>query len=168
MKKLQTTTDSTDELLHSKTDENELKWEQNHAKISDAILIYFSKMGTIPPKSHIADVTGISRETVRKHMKSFSENSTYQAQLEGYSMMISHVIGKVFRASIGGDLQAAKLFLETIRPSVDKEKKASAQNNYLQINKTVINQQIIQQLKPEQLKRIELVIAKELEEKTGG
>jgi hypothetical protein len=32
------------------------------------------------------------------------------------------------------------------------------QNNYIQINNTIINQQLIEQLKPEQLKKIELII----------
>ena len=68
-------------------------------------------------------------------------------------------MGTVMKAALKGDLKAAKLFFENSKPRKTKEKPANTQNNYVQLNKTVINQQVIQQLKPEQLQLIEQIIA---------
>ncbi len=82
-------------------------------------------------------------------------------------MMAGQVLSQVLRAALSGDMSAAKLYLETSKTvnEAPGTGKMTAQQNYVQINNTVINQQIIQQLRPEQLERIEQFIAKELEEK---
>ncbi len=166
MKKL-TTTENTEELAEFVPDENDLKWEQCHAKICNAILQHVSQYGTMPGKTVIADATGLSRVTVYKHLHTFAGSPTYQAELESLHIMTQPLMGSILRAAMHGDMQAAKLFLDTVKTNnnAGAEKKTSKQNNYVQINKTVINQQIIQQLKPEQLNRIEELIAKELHEK---
>jgi DNA-binding phage protein len=139
----------------------ELQWDINHAKIAAALANYIEKNGSLPSKSQIAQAAGLSRETVYKHIKAFTENPGEYSTLNSYSVMTEHVIAGVLRAALRGDLNASRLFLETTK-AMNAAQPASRQNNYVQINKTVINQQIIQQLKPEQLNRLEQLIAAEL------
>ena len=161
-------TEGGDELSSDLLNENETTWENNHIVITNCITRYLLYHSAMPSKTIIAQETGLSRETIRKHLKTFADKPVEQAQLEGFSAMTEMIMGNVLKAAIAGDLKAAKLFFETtksLRESGDGSKATANKNNYLQINNTVINQQIIQQLKPEQLERIEQFIAKELEEK---
>jgi hypothetical protein len=145
-------------------------WDANHAHITRAILDHILDCRTMPSTSTIADVTGLSRETVRKHMKAFAEEPGDHNPLHTYNMMSEVIMAQVARAAISGDLKAAKLYINTTqslnRPN--KQTTGGRPNNYIQINKTVINQQVIQQLKPEQLNQIEQIIAAELDKKALG
>ena len=157
-------TETGDALSTQLMTDKEMVWENNHRKITNQIAAYLDYYGTMPTKSVIAEETGLSRETVRKHLKSFAAEPIEAGETEEFSAMTGRVMGNVLNAAMRGNLKAAKLFLDTTRGLRPKDNDKT-QNNYVQINNTVINQQIIQQLKPEQLERIEQFIAKELEEK---
>jgi hypothetical protein len=143
-------------------------WEGCHGKITNAIIAYLCEYGTMPSQSYIAEATGLSRKTVHKHMDTFSASTARKSMTNSFGMMKDVVLAQILKAAIHGDLKAAKLYMEaskTLSGQEDKPQKGAKQNNYLQINNTIINQQIIQQLKPEQLHRIEEIIAKELHER---
>ena len=167
MKKLTPATDTLRELPAREMSEKELLWEKNHAKISSAIVDHLFEQSTMPPKSLIADITGLSRETVYKHMRTLTETPAQHDQADSFGLIAEHVLAQVPKAAPAGDLSAAKTFLNTAKTfrQSGSEKAAGKQNNYIQINKTIINQQVIQQLKPEQLNGIERTIARELDEK---
>lgn len=165
MEKLTKNTENGRELAESIKTENELTWELNHAKIAGVIARHVSEHGSLPAKSIIAEATGLSRETVYKHIKAFAENPGEQNTLNSFSVMTEHVVASVLRAALQGDLNAARLFLQNTK-SLNTPKQVQ-QNNFVQINKTIINQQVIQQLKPEQLERLEQLIAAELGENKG-
>lgn len=165
MKKLTVKTEKQDELSELERGRKELEWEGNHAKIASAILEHLQQYGTMPSKTCIAHAAGLSRLTVHRHLESFNDNETFNSERKSFGVMRHHVISQMLRAAMNGDLRAAKMFLEA-----DARLNAPAKadiKNYIQINKTVINQQIIQQLKPEQLNRIEEIITQGLDEKTA-
>ena len=139
--------------------DKEFIWEHNHTKITEAIKWNVIEHGTVPNNSHLAAECGLSRKTVREHLKSFDTSETCTDKKEGINIMRQNIIGTVMKAALKGDLKAAKLYLETTDPSKGSQPIVNNQNNYIQINKTVINQQVIQQLKPEQLQLIEQIIA---------
>jgi len=165
MKNLTQNTSNSDNLTEIEKTGKQLQWDDNHSRIAAAIAAYVSEYGSLPSKSKIAEATGLSRETVYKHVKNFAENPGEQNTLNTLSVMTEHVLANVLRVALQGDMQASKLFLDSYQ-KLNPNKIVSQQNNYLQINKTIINQQIIQQLKPEQLNRLEQLIAAELNTNT--
>jgi hypothetical protein len=126
-------------------------WEYNHTIITEAIKEHAKKYGAIPSKAYIAAQCGLSRQTVHKHLKNFTANAGWTDQMDAINIMTQNVMGTVLRSALTGDLRAARLYLDAAKGIKAGEKAVNNQNNYIQINKTVINQQLIQQLRPEQL-----------------
>jgi hypothetical protein len=168
MENLPQNTESSNQLPDLQKTEKEMVWENNHEKIKEIIMSHLLGEGTMPSKAILAQKTGLSRETIYRHIKAFAESSEYQSEVDSFELMTGKVMAQVTRAAVKGNLKAAKLFLDTTKkkrtPEFDKQ---ANQNNFVQINKTIINQQIIQQLKPEQLKLIEEIIVQQTEEKNG-
>ncbi len=139
--------------------DNEFIWEHNHAKIMKAMRAYTRANGTVPTKAYLASTCGLNRKTIQEHLKAFNGNATGNDQNEAINIMSHDIMGTVIKAALNGDMKAAKLYFDTTKVFKPNEIKVSTQNNFVQINKTVINQQVIQQLKPEQLQLIEQIIA---------
>jgi hypothetical protein len=60
--------------------------------------------------------------------------------------------------AIQGDIKAAKLFFNVVGNDVSPKQTIGTQNNYIQINGTILNQDIIKQLTPEKLTQIEEIV----------
>ena len=133
-------------------------WEHNHAKINTVIRMHVKAFGTVPNKAAIAAECGLSRKTVHEHLREIDGSEAWTDQKGAEKMLNQNIMGTVMKAALNGDLKAAKLYLETTKARKGGEATINNHNNYVQINKTVINQQVIQQLKPEQLKLIEQII----------
>jgi hypothetical protein len=139
-------------------DKNEI-WEFNHSKIAIIIERYVKETGKMPTTADIASAAKLTRTTVKKHLAAYTTSPNLSDQNNGIGMMLPRVMGGVLRQALHGDLKAAKIYMD----AATKQTGAPAatvinQNNYIQINNTIINQQLIEQLKPEQLKKIELII----------
>ncbi len=124
----------------------------------------------MPSKSLIAQLTGLSRETIYKHYEVFNESLEFGNPLDTLNVMTEHVAALVLKNALRGHTGSQRLYFEIMSKynNLKNNNKAKQQNNYVQINKTIINQQVIQQLDPEQIDRIEQFLAKELQKKTGG
>ncbi|MDB5281302.1 MAG: hypothetical protein JWO06_377 [Bacteroidota bacterium] len=145
--------------------DNRTLWEYNHDKITEAIAHYIEDFGAMPAKAEISRTTGLSLKTIRQHLSSYKQNPAYQEQEEAFGLMAPKVLSIVMKKALKGDMQAAKLFLHIQSTQTDtNEVVIQNQNNNIQINNTVISQQILQQLKPEQLQQIEQIIQKYLAE----
>lgn len=133
-------------------------WEHNHAKINMAIKLHVKEFGKVPNKAAIAAECGLSRKTVHEHLQDVDGNEAWADQKGAEKILNQNIMGTIIKAALRGDLKAAKLYLENTKAPKGGEATINNHNNYVQINKTVINQQVIQQLKPEQLKLIEQII----------
>ena len=135
-------------------------WEFNHSNISIAISSLIDEFGRMPSKVDIASRTGLSRVTIDKHLKEYSNNPIYIQEIEQFKFMTSKVLTKVFSFAMEGNISACRLYLETLGVSEIKNEKPQVnnQNNFIQINGLTINQQQIMQLKPEQLIQIENIV----------
>ena len=133
-------------------------WEHNHAKIIKAIKFHTKEFGTIPTKSELAAECCLSRKTIHEHLRNFNGNEAWEDQKGAVDILNRNIMGTVIKAALRGDLRAAKLYFETTKAAKGGETTINNQLNYIQINKTVVNQQVIQQLKPEQLQLIEQII----------
>ena len=150
-----------DEIL-PKSVKNQL-WENNHFQITCAISKLVEEFGKMPTKNQIAQETGISRTTIHKHLKNYSDNPLYQEEIQKFKFMADRVLAKVLKLAVkdNGDIKAARLFFEVVGyngQKIHKDSSINTQNNYIQINQTRLSQTEIMNLAPEQLILIESII----------
>jgi len=120
----------------------------------------------MPSTVDIANATKLSRPTVRKHLTAINTSPHTIDQNNSIALMVPRVMGSVLKQALRGDLKAAKIYMDAATKRKETPATVINQNNYLQINNIIINQHVIEQLKPEQLKKIELIITGN-DDKTG-
>lgn len=138
---------------------NEL-WEFNHERISWAISFLIGELGRMPSKAELAEKTGISRQTIHKHLNNFSEHPIYQDHLKQLQMLNERVLTSVYQKARNGDIGAAKLFL-TATGQLKQGKETTiidTQQNYIQINSLQLNQQNISNMPFDVLQQIEEIL----------
>ena len=156
----------TEEITHPRI-KNEL-WEKNHINIMWAITSLIKENGRMPTKTEISMKTDLSRQTVHKHLTEYNTSNYYTDFKQQFHIMESKVMTTVFQYAINGDMKAARLYLECIgglkNISSGKSQNNTSntliqnQNNYIQIGGTILNQEIIKNLKPEQISTIEGIL----------
>ncbi|WP_295669162.1 hypothetical protein [uncultured Mucilaginibacter sp.] len=135
-------------------------WEYNHFMISDAIAILMQHHGIMPTKTAIAEETGLSRQTINKHFAAYKAQPEFIAQIEQFKFMAPKILANVFKYASSGDMRAARLYFEMVgvihktQTTVMHE-----QNNYIQINNTIVSQENVKLLTAAQLKQIENIIS---------
>ncbi|TAH07206.1 MAG: hypothetical protein EAZ14_11450, partial [Runella slithyformis] len=147
--------------LKGKFDRNQL-WEYNHGQITWAISVLMQENGCMPSATDIATKTHLSRQTVHKHLKEYSSHPQYLGQVEQFRFMTSKVLAKVFQFAVNGDMSAAKLYFKMMG-CINNEQATGGtliqnQNNFIQINGTVLSQETIKHLNTEQLNTIEGIL----------
>lgn len=149
------------EPIISDTTKNQL-WEANHNKITCAISTSMQEYGRMPTKTEIATKAGLSRQTVHKHLKEYMNHPQYLEQIEQFRFMTSKVLARVFKFAVNGDIGAAKLYFNVMgfmnNGQTSNNTLIQNQNNYIQINGTVLSQETIKHLNPEQLNTIETIL----------
>lgn len=137
-------------------------WEYNHSQITWAISTLMQEYGRMPSKTEIATKTELSRQTIHKHLKEYTNHPQYLGQIEQFRFMTSKVLAKVFHFAVNGDTGAAKLYFNVMgfmnNGQTPNNTLIQNQNNYIQINGTVLSQETIEQLSPEQINSIEKVL----------
>lgn len=148
-----------DDILPTET-RNEL-WENNHYEITVAISKLIEDYGKMPTKNQIAKETGLSRQTIHKHLNAYHEHPLYEEQIKQFKFMADRVLAKVIKLAVVGEgnIKAARLYFEIIG-GLNNQNNTSikTQNNFIQINGTVLSQETIKQLNPEQLNTIENIL----------
>jgi hypothetical protein len=142
-------------------DARNITWEANHQKILAFINEKMGKWRANPPTiTEIANGTGLSRLTIYKHLQEGTSHSAYRQRSELFNMMESDILLRICGSALGGDLKAAKLYLELTgklqAKAATKENIAGSTN--IQINDVTLNQQVVQHLSEEQIKQIEEII----------
>ena len=149
------------ELFAPEETKNQL-WEYNHNQITWAISTLMQDCGRMPTKREIATKTELSRQTVHKHLKEYASNPLYIQEIEQFRFMTSKVLAKVFKFAVNGDMGAAKLYFNVMgnlnNGQTSNNTLIQTQNNYIQINGTVLSQDNIKRLNPEQLEQMEAII----------
>ena len=132
-------------------------WEHNHVVISNAIAKHMRENGMMPTKSVITEKTGLSRQTVAKHFKEYKTHPEFIAQVEQFKFMSHKILTNVFKFASNGDTKAARLYFEMVG-TMNKQPVVNEQNNYIQINNTILSQENLKQLSAEQLALIENIV----------
>lgn len=137
-------------------------WESNHNRIIKIISDCIQNYGRMPTKTEIADESGLSRQTIHKHLKEYANHPQYLGQIEQFRFMTSKVLAKVFQFAVNGDMGAAKLYFSVMGCLGNRQAPTNTlintQNNYIQINGNVISQETIKRLSSEQLKKVESLL----------
>lgn len=137
-------------------------WESNHTQITWAISTLMQEYGRMPTKTEIAAKTELSRQTIHKHLKEYTNHPQYLGQIEQFRFLTSKVLAKVFQFAVNGDVGAAKLYFNVMgfmnNGQTSNNTLIQNQNNYIQINGTVLSQETIKHLNPEQLNSIETIL----------
>jgi len=142
-------------------EEKNITWEGNHQKIISFInekIQYWMKPP--PTVTEIAKATGLSRKTIYEHLRECKTHPEYRQRKDMFNMLESEVLMKICSSAIGGNTQAARLYLELtgiIQPA-GRAIQTIVGNTNVQINGMVLNQQVLQNLNAEQLKKIEEII----------
>ncbi|TLX23954.1 hypothetical protein FE904_19595 [Chryseobacterium indologenes] len=155
-----------EDIMHPRV-KNEL-WEKNHINIMWGINILIKENSRMPTKTEIAHKTGISRQTIYKHLKDYKDNPYNKEFEQQFSFMYPKLMASLFRFAIEGDMRAAKLYMESIgalkTPSSGNDGNnmnntlIQNQNNYIQIGGAILNQDTIKNMSPEQLNTIEGIL----------
>lgn len=135
-------------------------WEHNQMRISSTISKFISKHGFMPAKTVIAEQTGLSRQTVVKHVKEYQTHPEYLAAIQQFKLMAPNVLASVLKSAINGDTKAARLYFEMVG-AISKQQPGmvvNEQNNYIQVNNTILSQENLRALTAEQLNQIEQII----------
>lgn len=131
-------------------------WEHNHMKIAMCIHNHVLNTYGFPTVNHIAQETKLSRQTVHAHMKEGIAGKFYQERLKTWEFMTDAIMKNLYRASIDGNVAASKILLDNIyrlgRPAMQNIRE---QNNYVQINSTIIDELVVSEL-PEEA-RVQIV-----------
>jgi len=136
-------------------------WEKNHVIITHAISDHLSHYNFMPTKSQIAEATGISRQTIHKHLIEYNSHPLFIERAEQFKFMGERVMSRVLESALSGDTKAARLYFDMLGQSLKSPTLATQiknQNNYIQINGTVLDQDRIKRLSPEQLTQIEKIV----------
>lgn len=155
-------------------DSKNIIWENNSQRIIKAIMDHLTENGMMPSRQDLTERTGLSRQTIYKHLKEFSFHEVFAEHERKLRFMEQHVLAKVLHLAAKGDIGAAKLYFNVIgrlngKSESDKIINVVAsgsarntliqnQNNYIHINGIVLSQESVQQLSPEKLNMIEAIL----------
>lgn len=131
-------------------------WEYNHGQIMFAISSYLKEFGRMPSRTEIALRTDLSRQTIYKHLKDYSQNPIYLEQMQKFRILSTNVMTKVYQSAMAGDTGSQKLYFNVL--GFLNNGQIKNQNNYIQINGMVISQDTIKSLNSEQLVMIESLL----------
>lgn len=139
-------------------------WEANHYWITNSISKHIEEYGKMPTKNEIAKDTGLSRQTVHKHLRKFNEHPMYAEQIQQFKFTADRVLAKVIKMAVAGqgNVKAARLYFEVMGLLNNGQSSGNTliknQNNYIQINGTVLSQETIKQLNDDQLNTLEDIL----------
>lgn len=136
------------------------RWTTNHLKIKKAIDDCIRKEYLMPSAYQIAQNTGLSRQTISKHLKEFDLHDLYQDELKSYELASNMLLDRILAMSVKGDLKAMKFFVNTIERRKQIEQ-SRATNNFIQLNTVYITEASIQALPEAQKNAIEEIILSE-------
>lgn len=144
---------NTTHVLHEDTRRN--IWEFNHAEILKAIDFISTSKGRFPFTTEIAQITGLSRPTVDRHLKEYQNSPQYKQRQEEFVMMRENVLARVYYLAINGNVKAMQVFLNFTGPSPVR---IGSQTNYIQYNSLTITEDDLKRLPPDKVGQISEII----------
>jgi len=155
--------DQLDELIDKiydiiNTDSRNSLWENNHAQIIREISNFIDNIGRMPTMFELSAKTGLSRQTLGKHLKEYRNHPQYIEHLEQFRFMSQKVLSKMFQLAMNGNVGAGRLYLEMVGEIGDRSNVKNETNN-IQFNNLVISKERLYALCPSQVRKIEEILS---------
>ena len=156
---MEKTNAKTSQIAHNRNQQ----WAANHTKIKQAIDHYVRDYNNIPSAYQLAGATGLSRQTVSKHLREFDQHELYGEEMKQYEFAANMLLERALAIGCRGNLKAIQFYVNTIdrRKQAAKLQKPDITNNLIQINNIYVNAETIKALSAEKLKEIEEIILSE-------
>ncbi|MBL7766985.1 MAG: hypothetical protein JNJ58_12865 [Chitinophagaceae bacterium] len=132
-------------------------YDINRISIMRAIRDTANNQNKIPNQTEIARITGLSRTTIAKHMTDVYKDREYNELKQSSAVLLPRVIARLYTLGMEGNVKALKVFLDFHKQDTGTTF-IKGQNNYIQINETVLSQETIRQLNTEQINAIECIL----------
>jgi hypothetical protein len=138
--------DASELLLHSVSNVNDetfirfeekirrITYDTNRTTIMLSIKESIIKYNKIPTQTEIAQLTGLSRTTVIKHLNEITTEQEYKEIKQSTAVMLPIIMAKLYKLCLEGNVRALKIFLDFHKQSEATMYIKNQQNN-LQINK---------------------------------
>jgi hypothetical protein len=134
-------------------------WYRTHNTILSTIARLMQDYGRMPAPYEIAHEAQLSSNSVEKHLSEYAKNKKHADTKDRFEFMTSKVLARVFKYAVNGDMRAAKLYFDVVgNLGTNGSSIVNTQNNYIQINQFKLSQETVQQLTPEQLEQVEIVL----------
>jgi hypothetical protein len=140
------------------TDSRNSLWENNHAQIIREISNFIDNIGRMPTMFELSAKTGLSRQTLGKHLKEYRNHPQYIEHLEQFRFMSQKVLSKMFQLAMNGNVGAGRLYLEMVGEIGDRSNVKNETNN-IQYNNLVISKERLYALCPSQVRKIEEILS---------
>ena len=134
-------------------------WGMNHSLVLIAINKFTSDNGRFPSRVELSQATGLSRQTINKHLKAYFGSQEYHEKQEDFVIMREGLLAKIYAMACRGDIKAAKLFIEATSQLKSPTMIKHQQNNFIQVNGTVITEEQLKQLPEEQQVKLNEVLS---------
>ncbi|MBP9933020.1 MAG: hypothetical protein KBF25_04955 [Chitinophagaceae bacterium] len=132
-------------------------WQRNHLKIIACMSKLLQEKNRMPTNTELAAESRLSEETIYKHLREFKNHDLFIHETDKFEFMVHRILATVFNFGVQGDIRACKVFLDYHKRGTGTTY-IKDQNNYIQINGTVLSQETIKHLNPEQLNTIETIL----------
>lgn len=129
-------------------------WEANHAEISRCLHNFLVENRRPPTRNELAFETKLSRQTITKHFRQFTETESYKHERKAFRMLSNRVLERVYESALEGNVRASRLYLEMCGEIGGKNSK----NYFIQINNLKVNNELIASLPKEKIIEIENII----------
>lgn len=146
--------------LLDKEDKNQL-WQHNHTRIQTTLSNLLMEYNRMPTVDKLAQQSGVSRQTVYKHLKHFNTQKQYKEEWDRIRYASISIFATVAKCALKGDMKAARLYFDIIDNSGGegrtyiKNQVNNQQNHYLTINSVKLDEPTLNSMPVELLQQIE-------------
>ena len=141
-------------------------WENNHAAIIRAVSILMNEHARVPNTTEIAEQTNLSRQTVAKHLQTFTSHPLYREEIEQFRSQSKDVLAIVSNHALNGNMKAIKLYLHIVTEmNTHPDQKPLEYECCLLVNRTKFDQEKIDRLTQQQRDEIFKIVRPDYEKR---
>ncbi|RYY68058.1 MAG: hypothetical protein EOO13_13305 [Chitinophagaceae bacterium] len=143
-------------LFNEATKQNISEVEQ--VTIANAIGRLTKEKHCFPARCELVSETGYSHKTVNECLAGYEGNLLQKGRQEELTLMRDKMLSVVYQTGIGGDMKAARLFLEATAQKQHNTYNKNEQNNFIQINGYTITAEQLRHLPQEKQVQIKDIL----------
>jgi hypothetical protein len=144
-------------------EERERLWEENHKKVAGCIAKCLKSKEGLPTINRIAELTGLCRRTISRHIREFDTAPSFREQRMKYVFMISEIMNTLCGMALRQDVRAARLYMELMGMLktdrvVNNNFINERQTSHVQLNGIDLSEEMISNLSEQEKKQIVAIL----------